>query len=188
MEILEELGVHDRIGEPAVLPMNEAGDESVGQPSTISSSGFYGNQPQPQQQQQRQQQNRAQQGVSYSNANRGGPSSHPVFPIEGLTPYAGKWTIKARCTQKSEVKHWHNKSGEGKLFSVNLLDDTGEIRATGFNEQCSQLYDVFVEGSVYYISSPCKVQMAKKQFSNLPNDYELTFERDTLVEKVWRFS
>lgn len=50
------------------------------------------------------------------------------------------------------------------------------------------LYDVFQEGSVYYISSPCRVQIAKKQFSNLNNDYELTFERDTLVEKVSAFS
>lgn len=40
------------------------------------------------------------------------------------------------------------------------------------------------EGSVYYISSPCRVNLAKKQFSNLSNDYELTFERDTAIEKA----
>jgi replication factor A1 len=74
--------------------------------------------------------------------------------------------------------------GEGKLFSVNLLDDSGEIRATGFNDQCDALYDLFQEGQVYFISSPCRVQIAKKQFSNLSNDYELTFERDTVVEKA----
>lgn len=76
---------------------------------------------------------------------------------------------------------------EGRLFSVNLLDDSGEIRATGFNEQCDLLYDVFHEGGVYYISSPCRVQIAKKQFTNLNNDYELTFEKDTVVEKVSEF-
>jgi len=43
---------------------------------------------------------------------------------------------------------------------------------------------MFQEGSVYYVSSPCRVQLAKKQFSNVNNDYELTFERDTQVEKV----
>ncbi len=74
------------------------------------------------------------------------------------------------------------------MFGINLLDESGEIKATGFNDQCDQLYDVFQEGSVYYISSPCRVQMAKKQFTNLNNDYELTFEKDTVVEKVseWR--
>ncbi|GKZ27885.1 replication factor A protein 1, partial [Aspergillus brasiliensis] len=38
-------------------------------------------------------------------------------------------------------------------------------------------------GGVYYISN-CRVQIAKKQFTNLNNDYELTFERDTVVEKA----
>lgn len=107
-----------------------------------------------------------------------------IYPIEAISPYSSKWTIKARCTSKTGVKTWHNKNGEGKLFSVNLLDDSGEIKATGFNDQCDMLFDLFQEGSVYYISSPCRVQIAKKQFTNLNNDYELAFERDTLVEKV----
>lgn len=64
------------------------------------------------------------------------------------------------------------------------MDESGEIRATGFNDQCDALYDGFDEGSVYYISSPCRVNIAKKQFSNVNNDYELMFERDTLVEKA----
>jgi replication factor A1 len=107
-----------------------------------------------------------------------------IYPIEALSPYSHKWTIKARCTSKSDIKTWHNRNGEGKLFSANFLDDSGEIRATGFNDQCDQLYDLLQEGSVYYISSPCRVQIAKKKFSNLSNDYELTFERDTVVEKA----
>lgn len=106
-----------------------------------------------------------------------------IYPIEGLSPYANKWTIKARVTNKSEIRTWHKANSEGKLFSVNLLDESGEIKATAFNDQCDMLYDVLQEGSVYYIST-CRVQMAKKQFSNLSNDYELTFERDTVVEKA----
>jgi replication factor A1 len=119
---------------------------------------------------------------------RAGPTSSAshanIYPIEALSPYAHKWTIKARVTSKSDIRTWHKQSGEGKLFSVNLLDESGEIKATGFNDQCELLYDTFQEGSVYYISSPCRVQLAKKQFTNLPNDYELTFERDTIVEKA----
>lgn len=117
----------------------------------------------------------------------GPPSSKShavIYPIESLSPYAHKWTIKARVTSKSDIRTWHKPNSEGKLFSVNLLDDSGEIRATGFNEQCDMLYDLFQEGAVYYISSPCKVNLAKKQFSNIPNDYELMFERDTLVERA----
>ncbi len=147
------------------------------QPSTIPSNGFYGNQARPQDAKPPQQSLPARQNASHaSNAN--------IYPIEGLSPYAHKWTIKARCTSKSEIKTWHNKNGEGKLFTVNLLDESGEIRGTGFKEQCDAFYDVFQEGGVYYISSPCRVQLAKKQFSNLNNDYELTFESGTVVEKV----
>ena len=69
---------------------------------------------------------------------------------------------------------------------MNLLDESGEIRATAFKEQCDSFYNVFQEGGVYYISAPWRVQLAKKQFSNLSNDYELTFETGTVVEKVIR--
>ncbi|KAJ5097566.1 Replication factor A protein 1 [Penicillium angulare] len=175
LEVLADLGEAEKIGEPKPLEAKGEEEEKT-QPTTISSNGFYGSKLQggpPQQ-------------PAQAPAMRGATASAhaTIYPIEAISPYSNKWTIKARCTSKSPIKTWHNKNGEGKLFSVNLLDDSGEIRATGFTEQCEMLYDVFQEGSVYYISSPCRVQIAKKQFSNLSNDYELTFERDTLVEKA----
>lgn len=106
-----------------------------------------------------------------------------ILPIEALSPYQNKWTIKARVTTKSDIKTWKNARSEGKLFTVHFLDETGEIRATGFNEQCDALYEVLQEGQVYYVSK-ARIGFAKKQFSNLSNDYEITFERDTEIEKV----
>jgi replication factor A1 len=183
------LGEREKIGQPQPLEgggsvKEEEQTQPKPQPNSISTDNFYGNDRKPPQQQQQQQEQaralptRANNGVTTS-------SSHGnIYPIEALSPYAHKWTIKARCTFKSDIKTWHNKNGEGKLFSVNFLDESGEIRATGFNDQCDQLYELLQEGSVYYVSSPCRVQLAKKQFSNVNNDYELTFERDTQVEKV----
>lgn len=176
LEVIEELGEPEKIGDPQPLKL-KADDEDV-KPPALASNGFYGNKPQ---QQQIQAQNRP------APSRNGTASSAPhgnIYPIEALSPYAHKWTIKARVTNKSDIRTWHKQNGEGKLFSVNLLDESGEIKAVAFNEQCDQYYDLFQEGSVYYISSPCKVSLAKKQFSNLPNDYELAFERDTLVEKA----
>ena len=175
LDILKELGDAEKIGEPKPLEMKT---EEESQPTTISSNGFYGSKIQGAGQQQQQ--------ATRAPATRGPSSSAhaAIYPIAAISPYSNKWTIKARCTSKSNIKTWHNKNGEGKLFSVNLLDDSGEIRGTGFNDQCDMLYDLFQEGGVYYISSPCRVQIAKKQFTNLNNDYELTFERDTVVEKV----
>lgn len=100
-------------------------------------------------------------GVS-SNQQRG-EKAPPIFPIEGLSPYQNKyvrlqclppysqclrWTIKARVTQKSEKKRWSNSKGDGQLFSVNLMDETCEIKATAFNAAVDVLYDKFEEGKV----------------------------------------
>lgn len=172
MEVIESLGELEKIGEPVALTMKE---EEDAKPANTTGSGFYGK-PKTEPQESRALPSRSGPSSSASHAN--------IYPIEGLSPYAHKWTIKARVTNKSEIRTWHKANSEGKLFSVNLLDESGEIKATGFNEQCDQLYEMLQEGSVYYISSPCRVQLAKKQFSNLPNDYELTFERDTVVEKA----
>ncbi|KAF8798141.1 replication factor-a protein [Phlegmacium glaucopus] len=105
-----------------------------------------------------------------------------IYPIEGLSPYQNNWTIKARVTQKSDIKSWSNPRGEGKLFNVTLMDDSGEIRGTAFNLVADELYPKLEEGKVYYVSK-ARVNLAKKKFSNVNNDYELSFERNTEVEE-----
>ncbi|KAE8334163.1 hypothetical protein BDV24DRAFT_146312 [Aspergillus arachidicola] len=175
LEVLQDLGEAEKIGDPKPLE-SKTEEEEKSQPTTISSNGFYGSKIQGGQLQAPNKLAQPQPAAASAHAT--------IYPIEAISPYSHKWTIKARCTSKSNIRTWHNRNGDGKLFSVNLLDDSGEIRATGFNDQCDMLYDVFEEGSVYYISSPCGVKIAKKQFTNLNNDYELTFERDTVVEKA----
>lgn len=120
-----------------------------------------------------------------SNTSRPAQKSNmgPIFPIEGLSPYQNKWTIKARVTQRSEIKHWSNQRGEGKLFSVTLMDETGEIRATGFNDTVDAFYNTLEEGKVFFISR-ARINIAKKQFSNVDNEYEITFENNTEIEPV----
>ncbi|KAF3057993.1 Replication factor A protein 1 [Daldinia childiae] len=162
LDVATELGVHDRIGEPQAF---EAKPQAANTTAAIVGTCI------------------VTYGRSYNTTSHGN-GNNVIYPIEALSPYAHKWTIKVRVTQKSDIKTWHKASGEGKLFSVNLLDQSGEIKATAFNEQCDQFYDLLQEGQVYYISNPCRVSLAKKQFTNLPNDYELAFERDTVIEKA----
>lgn len=133
----------------------------------------------------------AQPKPQFNSSNRGGNRSFGstnstqdmqgrTHPISGLTPYQNKWIIKARVTSKSPIRSWSNARGEGKLFSMDLVDESGEIRATAFRDQCDKYYDMIEVNKVYYISK-CQLKTANKQFSNLNNDYEMTFTHDTQV-------
>jgi len=118
---------------------------------------------------------------SVLSARPGTGSCVPVTPIASITPYQNKWTIKARVTSKSDVRTWNKPSGSGKLFSMDLLDESGEIRVTAFKDQCDAFYDLAVVGKVYHISN-CSVKAANKQYSKLNNEYELTFKDNGTME------
>ncbi|XP_001358758.3 replication protein A 70 kDa DNA-binding subunit [Drosophila pseudoobscura] len=112
------------------------------------------------------------------NASIGAGMTHP---ISSLSPYQNKWVIKARVTSKTGIRTWSNPRGEGKLFSMDLMDESGEIRATAFKEQCDKYFDMIQVDSVYFFSK-CQLKPANKQFSQLNNAYEMTFTGETAVQ------
>ena len=56
-----------------------------------------------------------------------------------------------RVKSKTDIKTWNKSSGSGKLFSMDLMDESGEIRVTAFKEQCDAFFEKAVVGKVYYI-------------------------------------
>ena len=46
--------------------------------------------------------------------------------------WQNKWTIKARVTSKGDVRTWNKSTGSGKLFSMDLMDESGAIRVMPF--------------------------------------------------------
>lgn len=109
-------------------------------------------------------------------------SGQLTHPISSLSPYQNKWVIKARVTFKSPMRTWNNAKGEGKLFSMDLMDETGEIRATAFKEQADKFFDQVQVDAVYLISK-CQLKPANKQFTTLKNDYEMTFTNETVMQE-----
>jgi replication factor A1 len=110
------------------------------------------------------------------------PLEDAVIPINMLNPYNNRWTIKARVTNKGQIRTWNNSRGAGKLFSIDLLDEhEGEIRATMFNESADKFHDLLEQDKVYYISKG-QVKMANKQYtSHLNSEYELTLNADAEI-------
>lgn len=109
-------------------------------------------------------------------------STHLTHPIISLTPYQNRWIIRVRVMSKSPIRTWSNAKGEGKLFSMDLMDESGEIRATAFREMVDKYYDMIQVDRVYYISRG-QLKVANKQYSTLKNDYEMTFSSDTIVQE-----
>ncbi len=47
---------------------------------------------------------------------------------------------------KKPIRTFSN--GEGRLFSCDLIDETGEIRATGFGDDCDRFEPILIVGNV----------------------------------------
>lgn len=142
--------------------------------SDTTGPGFFGEEKKPQPAQQ----------PKYPSAKPATADQGRISPIESLSPYQNSWKIKARVSFKGDLKNWSNARGEGKLFSVNLLDESDEIRATAFNDVAEKLYLMLQEGKVYYISKG-RLQASKKPFNTLPHPFELSLDRDTVVEECF---
>ncbi|XP_076823826.1 replication protein A 70 kDa DNA-binding subunit-like [Clavelina lepadiformis] len=109
-----------------------------------------------------------------------GGTATRIMPIGALTPYQNKWSIRARVSQKGQMKEWKNARGEGKLFSFTVLDDSGDIRITCFKEEADKYFDIIEMGKVYYISN-ASLKPANQQYNNTSHDYEMTLRRDSVV-------
>lgn len=104
-----------------------------------------------------------------------------IQPISSLSPFIGRWWIKARVIDKSPKKTWNNARGSGQLFSMTLVDENKDaIRATVFQEGVDKYYDM-IENEKVYIFSKGQIKNANKKYSTLTNDYELSMDQNTEV-------
>lgn len=70
-----------------------------------------------------------------------------------------RWTIKARISNKTQVRNFENARGPGKLFSCDLVDQSGEIRATAFNAECDKFHPILEVGKVHFRKSSIRLEL-----------------------------
>ncbi|GBM63926.1 Replication protein A DNA-binding subunit [Araneus ventricosus] len=115
-----------------------------------------------------------------ASANAGNINHSNIIPIVSLSPYQNRWTIRARVIYKTSIKSYNNAKGSGNFFSFYLLDETGEIKITAFNDLAESLNNFLLLNNVYYISN-AKVQRAKEN-SAVKNDFEIVAHENTNIE------
>lgn len=96
------------------------------------------------------------------------------MPIRNLSMYSGaNWRIRGRVTFKSDRRKFKNSRGEGELFSVDLKDASGEIRASFFGKAVTKFYDTLQMNQIYTFARG-QVKAANKRYYS-KNEYEITF-------------
>eukprot|EP00295_Goniomonas_pacifica_P013888 CAMPEP_0175889340 /NCGR_PEP_ID=MMETSP0107_2-20121207/47208_1 /TAXON_ID=195067 ORGANISM="Goniomonas pacifica, Strain CCMP1869" /NCGR_SAMPLE_ID=MMETSP0107_2 /ASSEMBLY_ACC=CAM_ASM_000203 /LENGTH=236 /DNA_ID=CAMNT_0017209963 /DNA_START=162 /DNA_END=869 /DNA_ORIENTATION=- len=107
-----------------------------------------------------------------------------VQPINTLNPYQqNRWTIRARIIKKN-IRPYKNDRGEGKVMSIDMMDESGEIRGTSFNQTADKINDVVEAGKCYVISSRGQLKIANKRFNSLKNEYEINFSDDVTFTPI----
>lgn len=109
------------------------------------------------------------------------PSDKSYTPIAALNPFQTKWKIKGTIQKKSDVISFKKK--DGKFFTFEIFDKTGNIKCVGFNESVDLFFNSVAENSVLEISK-CTVKMSNKKFSNTSSDYEIHLEKNSVVAMV----
>ena len=112
-------------------------------------------------------------------------SSNQMFTqISQLNMYMSRWTIRARVTSKSPIKTWSNSRGEGRLFSVELLDASGtDIKGTFFKEAVDRFYEMLQVDKVYTLSGG-KLKIANMQWNTCKSQFEITFDQNSEIHQV----
>jgi replication factor A1 len=104
------------------------------------------------------------------------------MPIKGLSPYTnGRWRIKARILNKSDIRKFTNSRGEGQLFKVELADASGETSGTFFGRAVDTFYNILQEGKVYTFSRGA-IKVGNPRWDR--SEHVITFEERAQIEPV----
>lgn len=98
-----------------------------------------------------------------------------------LNSFTSGWCIVARITIKNAVRTYKNAKGEGRVGSIDMMDSSGDIKGTFFNDDCDKWMSTLQVNQVYKIKGG-QIKQANEKFNNCSSTNEITFGRDTIFE------
>lgn len=110
------------------------------------------------------------------------PSSQ-FRPIQTINPYQNGWTIRGRCTFKSDMRQYQNARGPGQVISFELTDQSGSIRITGFQQAASMIEETVHANRIYKVSRGF-LKQANEKFNRSTSSFEMTIDNNALLEEV----
>lgn len=110
-------------------------------------------------------------------------SNNVSCPISSLNPFHNNWVVTARVTNKGNIRFWSNNRGKGKLFSFDILDKSGEMRCTVFEELVDKFYNLLEIDKVYKISKGI-IRPADKRYALGTSTYEITLTSNSTIDHV----
>ena len=103
-------------------------------------------------------------------------------PIASLNPYHLSWTVKAKLASKGNVRTFRNAKGEGKVMTVEFVDEAGTaIQATMWKDAIDKYDQIMEVGKVYYVGKG-SLRPANKKYSSVNNDYEMSLDGRSEIE------
>ncbi len=96
--------------------------------------------------------------------------------IQSINPYQNGWTIRGRCTFKSDIRKFQNARGEGQVISFELTDESGSIRITGFTEHAPKVEETVHIGRMYTVRGGT-LKHANPKWNRSTSQYEMTLDR-----------
>lgn len=119
--------------------------------------------------------------MSMAGPRRTAGTGGPVYrDIAAINPYQTGWTIKGRCTFKSDLRTFQNARGEGQVISFELTDKSGSIRVTAFSDRASDVVEKVRNGGIYAVSKG-QLKQANEKYNRSTSNYEMTLSTTSIL-------
>ncbi|KAM0681595.1 Replication factor A protein 1 [Glugoides intestinalis] len=106
-----------------------------------------------------------------------------IVEIKKIFPHKKIFKFKGRVVSKSEITKFNTQKGEGRVFSFEIADTSGQIKCVAFSENVDAFYPIIDNNKVYMISNVL-VKPSNKRYSQNTSDFEIHLEKNTQIVKI----